>query len=84
MCEDKIETYRLRGYKLDLINAIQQQKLEAIAEITSADFIDREDETLLFNYDFDNDGIMDKLTYTYWLRWGRIGIWEIHFSSGKT
>lgn len=84
MCNHKIETYHLKDYKLELINVIKEKKLNAIAEIITENFKDRENEELFLIFDLDGDGKSDKLTCSYWPRWGRIGSWVIKFGNGTS
>ncbi|MCX7877584.1 MAG: hypothetical protein N2510_02965 [Ignavibacteria bacterium] len=83
MCNDIIETYRLKDYDLELINVVKKQKLNAITEINASDFVGNENEVLFLSYDLDGDGKADLLTCSYWERWGRILNWKINFGNGK-
>lgn len=83
MCNNKVETYRFKEHKLELINTIKDTKLKAITEITAKDFEGRENEELFLTFDLDNDGEIDKITCSFWARWGRIGEWKIQFGNGK-
>jgi hypothetical protein len=83
MCDDKIETYRLNDYNLELINVIAEQKLSAITELRSSDFEGKEDEVLFMSFDLDGDGKNDKISCSYWARWGRMGNWNIRFGNGE-
>jgi len=83
MCNDKIETYRLKDYTLELINVIKQRKLNAITELKSSDFEGKEDEVLFLSFDLDGDGKIDEIICSYWARWGRILNWSIKFGNGK-
>lgn len=84
MCNDKVETFRLENYNLELVNVVEKQKLNAITELKANDFKGRENEVLFLTFDLDGDGKMDKLTCSYWERWGRITNWEIEFGNGKS
>jgi hypothetical protein len=84
MCNDKIETYRLKDYTLELINIIKDQKLNAISELKADDFEGKEDEILFLTFDIDGDGKVDKIECSYWERWGRISSWNIKFGNGKS
>jgi len=84
MCNDKVETYQLKDYDLELINVVKEQKLNSITELKASDFEGRENEVLFLNYDLDGDGKIDKLTCSYWERWGRITNWKIEFGNGKS
>lgn len=84
LCEDEKETYIFENYELKLINVEHQQKLEAILELKSEDFLPKEsdlthtyDKTLHIEYDIDNNGIMDKISAGYWERWGILSAPEI-------
>jgi hypothetical protein len=84
MCNDKIETYRLKDYALELINLVTEQKLNAITELKASDFKGKENEVLFLTYDLDGDSKIDKLTCSYWERWGRITNWKINFGNGNS
>ena len=82
MCSNKVETFRLNGFNFEPIQTISEEKVKAITEIKAEDFLNREEEELFLSYDLDGDGKQDKITCKYWSRWGKIGLWEIHFGSG--
>ena len=82
MCNNKTETFRLKGYDLELIHIVKEQKITSMIEVKASDFKDREDEILFLTYDLDGDGKQDTLACSYWERWGRITNWSITFGNG--
>jgi len=84
MCNDKIETYQLKGYELELINVVEDQKINSIKELKSSDFYGKENKVLYLTYDLDGDGKIDKLICSYWERWGRLTNCKIIFGDGKS
>ena len=83
MCGNKTETYIFKGYDFKLINVVKEKKLKAITEITSNDFKNREEEELFLFFDLDGDGEKDRITSSYWTRWGKLSNWRIDFVNGK-
>ncbi|VBB45999.1 conserved hypothetical protein [uncultured Paludibacter sp.] len=84
MCNNKIETYKFKNYHLELINVVNEHKLNAITELKASDFEGKEDKILSLTYDLDKDGKEDKIICSYWARWGRISNWIIKFGNGKS
>ena len=84
MCNDKIETFRLNDYDFELVNVVEDKKLNAITELNASAFEGKESEVLFLNFDLDSDEKMDKITCSYWPRWGRIINWKIDFGNGKS
>ncbi len=84
MCSDKEETYSLKEYELELVNVVEQNKLNAVKEIKSSDFIGKSDEEQHLYYDLDGDGKTDKITCSYWERWGSLFNLKISFGNGKS
>ncbi|MBL3654867.1 hypothetical protein [Fulvivirga sediminis] len=58
------------------IKFISDDKLNAIIELKSEDFLTYEDDTfdkkLSIKYDLDNNGIEDEISGKYWERWGSL------------
>lgn len=76
-------TYQLKDYEWELIEKKVPQKIEALKEIQSKDFFDMSsDETISLMFDLDNDGKLDEIICSPWMRWGRMS-WKIHFGNGK-
>ena len=84
MCNDKIETFRLKNYDFELVNVVEDKKLNAITELKSSAFAGREGDILFLNFDLDGDEKIDKITCSYWPRWGRMINWKIEFGNGKS
>lgn len=83
ICNNKIETYRLKGYTLELIDVTMEQKLDAVTDLKANDFEGKDDEVLFLTFDLDGDGKVDKINCSYWERWGRIKNWNIKFGNGN-
>jgi hypothetical protein len=84
MCTDKIETFKLDNYQFELVQVIEEKKLKSITELTSANFENKENETLFLSFDIDGDGKQDKITSRYWFRWGVMKDWKVEFGNGKS
>jgi hypothetical protein len=82
MCGDKVETFRLNGYTLELIGVIGDERLPTITELKSEDFVGREYDALTLSFDLDGDGSPDTIKSAYWERWGRLTSWQIEFGNG--
>jgi len=83
MCNNTVETYKLSNYEFEIVSTIKDHKLTSITELTSEDFNGKEDGSLFLKFDLDNDGLIDIIKCSYWMRWGRIGLWSIKFGNGK-
>ena len=83
MCNNTVETYKLSNYEFENVSIIKDRKLTSITELTSEDFIGKENENLFLKFDLDSDGLIDIINCSYWMRWGRIGSWSIKFGNGK-
>lgn len=77
LCKDKKETYIYENFNFKLINSESQNKLNALMELKSEDFIPKPSSELSIKYDLDNNGIIDKITSQYWERWGMLTNCEI-------
>lgn len=82
-CLKTKETYRFDKYDFELIDFIDETKIEAITEIESSDFKGCEDEELSLYFDLDGDQKLDTFYCKYWFRWGNIGQWKIEFGNGN-
>jgi hypothetical protein len=61
----------------------KRKDMESIVEIRSEVFDpDKEDETHSIEYDLDGDGKKDRITTTFWGRWGAM-FWSVEFADGK-
>ena len=84
MCPNKIENFRLVGYEFKLMNVVKEKKIPAIVELKSSDFNDDDKKRLFLNFDLDNDGLVDKITCSYWWKYASITDWKIQFGNGKS
>ncbi|MBI1183086.1 hypothetical protein GC194_02355 [bacterium] len=82
LCGDKTETYMIEGYSLKLVESKQEQKIPAVKEITSNEFIGQNASTLSLSCDLNSDGLTDSIVCSYWERWGAFSDWKIIFANG--
>lgn len=79
------ERYILKNGEALLTESITKTELEALKEIRAKEFsFENPDEIKFLYFDLDGDNAEDKITCTFWERWGTILISKIEFSSGIT
>lgn len=84
LCEDKVETFLLKGHTLTRIHLLEDKKTPAISAIYACEFEDTKDQILQLKHDLDNDDLEDVITCAYWSRWSRIVEWSIQFGNGRS
>jgi hypothetical protein len=81
--EKKKERYVLANGKMELVETIPPQELQALAEIRTQDFDSLgNDATLTLEFDLDRDGLKDRITAHHWKKYDRV-LWSIRFGNGK-
>ena len=79
------ERYILKDGKALPVESMKKNELVVLKEIRASEFsYDNPDEIKYLYFDLDGDNVNDKITCTFWVRWGEILISEIEFSSGTT
>jgi hypothetical protein len=71
----------LRDGKSVKVSESRRKDMESVLEMRSEIFKDPKEEHSI-EYDLDGDGRKDRISGTFWDRWGRI-IWRVHFANGK-
>jgi hypothetical protein len=77
------EKFRFQNNYLSLITTEKMKKIDALFEVESSMFDNNESITIVKYFDFDNDKILEKLKFTYWIRWGSMIIDKVEFSKSK-
>lgn len=90
-CQDKKEIYTFKNFQFKLTKVKTEEKINAIIELKSEDFLPKEtdtvqnqdtDKALTIEFDLDNNGIKDKISSEYWSRWGSLYNCKIIFNNG--